>query len=275
MEAKDACKFTYKHIGCDHCFANIRGLKIHESKCPCRYHFVVESILDCKGPVPSRSYLIKWKGYSSKYNTWEPRSNINPELIKDFELEHGVYDHSWPHRCAQCDLPCKSARGIKIHMRKVHKEEDPQVFKGRLADKAVTIQKMAAQQSRRPKIYCEGKELDNVYKFKYLGSLFTADGDEDQDIQVRIAMAQKRWSSLRHIFGSPHLPIKIKIRLYSASVCSLLSFGCETWKFTDKTMRRLNGVNSRMLASFTSKIIQQEARPSTTSLTQSCREKLT
>ena len=79
-------------------------------------------------------------------------------------------------------------------------------------------------------------------------------------------MAQKRWSSLRHIFGSSHLPIKIKIRLYSASVCSLLSFGCETWKLTDKTMRRLNGVNSRMLASFTSKTIQQEARPSTTSL---------
>ena len=36
-----------------------------------------------------------------------------------------------------------------------------------------------------------------------------------------------------------HLPIKIKIRLYSASVYSLLSFGCETWKLTDKTMRRL------------------------------------
>ena len=123
-----------------------------------------------------------------------------------------------------------------------------------------------SQQILRPKIFCENTEFDNVYKFEYLVSLFTADEDENQDIQSLIVMTQNRWKSIRHIFGSPHLHLNIKIRLYSVSVYSLLPFGCGTWKFTDKVMCRINGVTSRMLVSFTSKTIQQESQSSTSSL---------
>ena len=187
-------------------------------------------------------------------------------MIKDFETHDNVYVHSWSHRCDICDLPCVSERGVKIHKSKAHKPEPLQDFKGRLVEKAVLVDKYKAQQKTRPVIRCGQTPLDNVYRFKYLGSVFTADGDVNQDIDTRIAMAQKRWSSLRHIFGSPHLTNELKIRLYSASVCSLIAFGCESWQFTAKVMRRINGANSRMLASFTKKSIQQEARPLTTSL---------
>ena len=135
-----------------------------------------------------------------------------------------------------------------------------------MVDKVVKVSKIKEQQKMRPVIQCELKPLDNVYRFKYLGSIFAADGDIDHDIETRIAMAQQRWSSLRHVFLSPHLSMKIKIRLYSASVCSLIAFGSESWQFTPQVMRRINGANSRMLASFTGKSIQQEARPQTTSL---------
>ena len=30
---------------------------------------------------------------------------------------------------------------------------------------------------------CEGKELENVYDFVYLGSVFTADGTQENDIR--------------------------------------------------------------------------------------------
>ena len=60
--------------------------------------------------------------------------------------------------------------------------------------------------------------------------------------------------------------MKLKLRLYDASVISLLTFGSETWDLNRKTCRQLNGANSRMLAWFTGKSIPEEARPNTTSL---------
>ena len=62
---------------------------------------------------------------------------------------------------------------------------------------------------------------------------------------------------------APDLPVSIKLRLYQAAVCSILPYGCETWRLTPKVMKMLNGTNSRMLAHFTGKTIPQQARQTT------------
>ena len=39
-------------------------------------------------PTGSIEYLVKWEGWSNKYNTWESEKNIlDPSLIEDFEKE--------------------------------------------------------------------------------------------------------------------------------------------------------------------------------------------
>ena len=92
--------------------------------------------------------------------TWDPRSNVYPELIKEFEIEHDKYVQSWQHRCDVCDLPWASSRGIKIHKCKAHKEQKPQHFEDRLVEKAIKVKKLKEQQLTRPVIQCEGKSLD-------------------------------------------------------------------------------------------------------------------
>ena len=75
-----------------------------------------------------------------------------------------------------------------------------------------------------------------------------------------------RCGKLRHILTSATISMKLKLRLYDASVVSLLTFGSETWDLNPKTCRQLNGANSKMLTWFTGKSIPEEARPNTTSL---------
>jgi len=228
-EAIAQCKFECPHIGCSFVFASQKGLNIHKSKCEWADEYEVEKIVGHKGTITSRQYKVRWKDYSELWDTWEPRSSIHPQLIIDYEKQAGVYDYDWPHRCDTCGLPCKSDRGIKIHKSKAHKPQKEQCFKGTQADCAAQVQKLRNQQKDRPKILCEGKPLDNVFDFKYLGTMFNAPADQTMDVKVRIARAMKRCGQLRNILDSKIIGMKLKLRLYEASVCSLLTFGCETW----------------------------------------------
>ena len=46
--------------------------------------YEVEEIIKHKTCQGKNSYLIKWVGYASKHNTWEPEDNLNEELVEDY-----------------------------------------------------------------------------------------------------------------------------------------------------------------------------------------------
>jgi hypothetical protein len=49
--------------------------------------YEVENVLDSKHENGEKFYLVKWKGFDSIENTWEPIRNLihSKELIKEFE----------------------------------------------------------------------------------------------------------------------------------------------------------------------------------------------
>ena len=237
----------------------------------------MDCIVDHEGPPATRKYRVRWA--DGKEHTWEPRANVHPSEVTKYEKAKGIYDDSCV-RCRYCNLPCKNDRGRKIHEGRKHKgeklAEDPdkhalgkvreQEFLHRLADNAVKVVKMKTAQVTRPVVTCKRKKLENLFIFKYLGTLFAADGRQCYDIKKRIALAMSRCGKLKHIFGSPCITLHLKIRLYDAVVCSIFTYGCETWDLTTKTMQMINGANSRMLSHITGRSIHEEARPSTTTL---------
>ena len=214
-EASKVCKFICPHLNCGYKFLTKRGMLVHAGRCEWKEEFEIERILDCKGEVWNRKYLIHWKGYTHEHDTWEPRNNLHPEAIMEFEKQNNLYVTNWTHRCPVCYLPCRSQHGVKIHFNAKHREDEEkqQKFLGTLADKKVQEKKWEEQQKDRHQVSCEGNSIDNVYKFKYLGSLFSADGRQIYDIRARVAMAMKRCGQLRHLFDSPNLGPTIKIRL--------------------------------------------------------------
>ena len=265
-EVISQCKFECPNLGCSFVFASKKGLNIHMSKCEWSNEYEVDKIVGHKDPLTSRKYKVSWKGYNEEWDTWETRGSIHPQLIIDYEKQVGVHDDAWSHRCDTCGLPCKSQKGIKIHKARAHKPQKEQCFKGRVADREAQVQKLRDQQKDRPTVLCEGEPLDNVYNFKYLGSLFNVNADQVMDVKARIARAMIRCGQLRNILDSDKIGLKLKLRLYEASVCSLLTFDCETWTLNQQILGLLNGANSRMLARFTGKSIPAEDRPTSCSL---------
>ena len=51
----------------------------------CQMHAMHECILKMRESNGKREYLIKWQGYSTQLETWEPEGNIfNLQLLDDF-----------------------------------------------------------------------------------------------------------------------------------------------------------------------------------------------
>ena len=64
------------------------------------------------------------------------------------------------------------------------------------------ICKITKVQNQIPKVKCEGENLGNVYKFKYLGSIFATDDSQMFDIERRVTLAMRRCEQLRQSHGA-------------------------------------------------------------------------
>ena len=81
------------------------------------------------------------------------------------------------------------------------------------------------------------------------------------DVRTRIAMARQRFGKMRHIWSDKVLHLNLRLRLYKACVCSIMTYGSEAWNITTAVKKALNGANAGMMSIITGKTQQQEASP--------------
>ena len=109
---------------------------------------------------------------------------------------------------------------------------------------AKKTQFMTFNQSQETQIKtCDDTFLKEVQDFKYLGAWVK---NTENDIRVRKAMAWQACNKLCNIWKSK-LSRKIKIKLFQATVESVLLYGSETWTITNKIGKSLDGCYTRML----------------------------
>ena len=89
----------------------------------------------------------------------------------------------------------------------------------------------------------DGEDLKEVKNFKYLGSWMES---SEKDINIRKSMVWSACHKLRKIWSSK-LPRKLKVRLFIATVESVLLYGAETLTLTHKLQKQLDGCYTRML----------------------------
>lgn len=83
-----------------------------------------------------------------------------------------------------------------------------------------------------------GEVLEEVDRFKYLGSILTATGQGKEDIISRIANAQLAFCCLQsRLWSRREIKLATKIRVYQALVRTI--YGCESWPMRASDLRRL------------------------------------
>ena len=95
------------------------------------------------------------------------------------------------------------------------------------------------------KVTIDGRPIDEVEDFCYLGSTLTADSSCDKEIRIRIGKANAAFGKLEKIWKNNGCSVKIKIRLYEAVVMSTLLYGAETWPMTVANKKKTGGSTSQ------------------------------
>ena len=95
-----------------------------------------------------------------------------------------------------------------------------------------------SREDRTASITMDGKPLEAVDRFKYLGATLSSDGTSTAEIKTRIATATAAMTKLNKIWKS-NILLRTKYRLYKSLVLSVLLYGCEAWTLLAETERKI------------------------------------
>jgi len=105
-----------------------------------------------------------------------------------------------------------------------------------------------------PVININNKTLQVVDKFKYLGSVLQNNATADKEIASRIQKAVSNFHKLyQRVWKKKHLKLKLKSQVYRTIIFPTLTYGCETWNWSSKQMKKLEGTQYRFLRSIAGK----------------------
>ena len=75
----------------------------------------------------------------------------------------------------------------------------------------------------------DGKTVETVSDFIFLGSKITADGDCSHEIKRCLLLGRKVMTNLGSIFKSRDITLPTKVCLVKAMVFPVVMYGCESW----------------------------------------------
>ena len=75
----------------------------------------------------------------------------------------------------------------------------------------------------------DGKTVETVADFIFLGSKITADGDCSHEMKRRLLLGRKVMTNLDSILKSKDVTLPTKVHLVKAVVFPVVKYGCESW----------------------------------------------
>ena len=86
----------------------------------------------------------------------------------------------------------------------------------------------------------DGKTVETVSDFIFLGSKITADGDCSHEIKRRLLLGRIVMTNLDSAFKSRDITLPTKVCLVKAKVFPVVMYGCESWTVKKAECRRID-----------------------------------
>ena len=113
------------------------------------------------------------------------------------------------------------------------------VFQLEISTKKTKIM-AATRNEERISITCRGENLQQVEKFKYLGSFIDRAAGCSQEIRARLGIARSALKSLNSLWKDRAMNKHFKLKLMKTLVWPIALYGCESWTIKAEDLQRLH-----------------------------------
>ena len=86
----------------------------------------------------------------------------------------------------------------------------------------------------------DGKTVETVSDFIFLGSKITADGECSHEIERRLLLGKKVMTNLDSIFKSRDISLPTEVHLVQAIIFPVVMYGCESWTIKKAECQRVD-----------------------------------
>ena len=86
----------------------------------------------------------------------------------------------------------------------------------------------------------EGKKVETVTDFVFLGSKITADGDCSSKIKRNLLLGRKGMTNLDSILKNRDITLLTKVYIVKAMVFPVVVYGCESWTIKKADCQRID-----------------------------------
>ena len=86
----------------------------------------------------------------------------------------------------------------------------------------------------------DGKTMETVINFIFLGSKITADGDCSHEMKRYLLLGRKAMTNLDSMLKSRDITLQTKVCLVTAMVFPIVIYGCESWNIKKAERRRID-----------------------------------
>ena len=88
-------------------------------------------------------------------------------------------------------------------------------------------------------ITIQGRRLEQVQRFCYLGSILAQNGKFDEEIRTRIVIAKEAFNKVKNLVTNTGILVGLRKRFIKAFVWSTFLYGCEAWNISKVMERRI------------------------------------
>ncbi|KAH8333438.1 hypothetical protein KR067_003621 [Drosophila pandora] len=92
-----------------------------------------------------------------------------------------------------------------------------------------------------------GKSVEYVDSFVYLGTVISANGGVEKDMENRLSKARSAFGRLQRIWRNQQISRKTKLRIFNACIKSVLLYGSETWLTSQRMVLKLQAFVNKCL----------------------------